>query len=99
MKHEKGTNYYAYIFNFPQIDIENPHKQILKIDTEIEELDYALNYFEEKGKCFNDVIIELMDVIHACETLLYYFCDKFGYELLDNREAVIDKNDERGYYD
>lgn len=62
-------------------------KQIMKINDEAREIMLATDLHE--------VIMETLDVIHAAETLLRK-CDP--EEVQNAYVAVIDKNEERGYY-
>lgn len=76
--------------------------QVLKIEEEIQEVHVALDDYNKRCDRWGlasqtQVIMETMDVIHACETLLRMMhvsdCD---YDIL--RENVVEKNRTRGYY-
>lgn len=71
-------------------DNQTRREQALKIVEEAEEVMKArLNY-----NAF--YAMELMDTIHACETALREFPESM---LISIKEAVICKNDQRGYYE
>ena len=84
-----------YQFNFPATKFS--------IDTSITMRDQAEQIAQEAAEAFsaaeqcdyNHFVIELLDVIHACETALYTV--PIG-TLRDAKIAVLRKNNERSYY-
>ena len=92
-----------YEYQFPRMkgtndfSAEKDLKQVEKIAEEVEEVKQAENFF--------DYLMELFDVIHACETCIRMTTahldkvDGNGEEMRERAyEAVIAKNAERGYY-
>ena len=77
-----------YEYQFPAIPNDwKISKQMLKVIEESQEMQRAADEHE--------IIMETLDVIHACETLLR----KFDKETVDAlHESVIEKNEVRGYY-
>lgn len=69
-------------------------EQVRAIMVEVVEVSHARDQFSDDGML--PYVMELMDVIHACETALR----EFDPQTLDRIKAlVISKNDDRGYYD
>ena len=93
----------GYVFNFPAIAGDHEPKEVLaKIQEELGEFQAESGIFtfiddeREFDRLNLKAVIELLDVIHACETMLR------AYENRDMVDAafreVIRKNEERGYY-
>lgn len=84
-----------YIFNFPEITVDSSNvgifNQIDKCSSEI------IEAFEKSD--IGETVIETLDAIHALETLLYSLCNRYGFEILDCKADVIEKNAKRGYYE
>ncbi|MEG1246501.1 hypothetical protein [Gordonibacter sp.] len=74
---------------FVPVDSPTRREQSLKI---VEEAEEAMNARAGYSVFY---VIELMDTIHACETALREFPESL---LTDMKEAVICKNEQRGYY-
>lgn len=74
-------------------------EQVEKITEEVGEIEEALDAFRSNNntETFENLGMEILDVIHACETLLRNIYDDTEVEEL--RDKVIAKNEERGYYD
>lgn len=76
--------------------------QAFKIEEEIQEVHVALDDYNKGYGRFGlasptPVMMETMDVIHACETLLRMMhVSDYDYDVL--REKVVEKNRTRGYY-
>lgn len=96
-----------YVYNFPAIaHPAETELQLDKIKDELLEFEHELTVDYEqpfdvhsKHYKFDDTnlkaLIELLDVIHACETELR----KFDKELVDYAQVVVvEKNEKRGYY-
>ena len=98
------------VYRFPAIDgLEEftPDDQFHKIVEEIKEVKQAKwklsleihnpdSTIDAVGELFDEFGMELLDVIHACETMLRMnFEDEKVEEL---RARVIEKNARRGYY-
>lgn len=88
----------AFIYAFPEhrhaADIRDSMDlfgQAARIDDEVDELLAAVSGGEGAGR----VLEECLDVVHACETLLRAWPAE---EVFKARNAVIAKNDARGYY-
>ena len=98
------------IYRFPAIDgLEEitPDYQFHKIVEEVKEVKLAKwslslevhspeSTVEKTGELLEELGIELLDVIHACETMLRMSFDDEEVEGL--RAKVIEKNARRGYY-
>ena len=96
-----------YTFNFPKIaHTFDTGEQLEKIKDELLEYEHELTIdyeqpfdvhskhykFDKTNLC---ALIELLDVIHTCETELR----KFDKELVDYAQVVVvEKNEKRGYY-
>lgn len=98
-------SYELYHFNFPKITIgdEEFHllEQCYKVEEEAKEVTEA---FANSSKATPiELVMEVFDCIHACETLLHWVLDYYvhGGQLMVDMcyQAVISKNSERGYYD
>lgn len=88
-------------YRFPKIIVDNCiDEQLLKIEEEINEVCNVFN----KAKLYSNIDeikvelgLELMDVIHATESMLRKnFTDE---EVETFQTLVIEKNRQRGYYD
>lgn len=73
--------------------------QVEKIVEEIYEIDDAMEDFmdDKNAETSESLGMEILDVIHACETLLRNIYE--DSEVAKLRDKVIIKNEERGYYD
>lgn len=84
-------------FNFPKIkDLKLAKDQIAKITSELNELQEEL----DKGDIVKSSI-ELIDVLHATESLVRIFMEQHNISLsqIDNLiQQVKVKNQKRGYY-
>lgn len=85
------------------ISFERFQAQLAKIEEEIAEVRQAVKEPPETREI--DTMVELFDVIHACETALRMVAEEAGYcydgycpQLDEAFERVISKNAERGYY-
>lgn len=89
-------------YNFPPITIETTtERQSLKIQIELDEAYVARKKWGQDPsdyKLRKEYLIELIDVIHACETALRHE-DVDCEELLHLMYIVEKKNRVRGYYD
>ena len=93
----------AYYYNFPAIAGDFAADDVLaKIQEELGEFqaEIGIYSFTENYKEFDRLnvkaVMELLDVIHACETMLRLFDNDV---LVDAAHfEVVRKNDERGYY-
>lgn len=88
----------AFIYAFPEHrhaakirDNMDLFGQAARIGDEVEELLAAVSGGEGSGRVLEDCL----DVVHACETLLRAWPAE---EVFKARNAVIAKNDSRGYY-
>ena len=72
-----------------------------KLQEEVEEVLSALVEYQMQPTDWNKrvhLMMEIMDVIHVCETLLRLMNTRDSERNLA-RNLVIEKNDQRGYYD
>lgn len=99
-------NLKAWSWNFPEYK-DTPQTNL----EEIEQLEYVAGelteavsawdswYQAQKGSMKNELrlhcVVEVMDIIHACETFLRV-CDQETLDLC--QQLVVEKNKERGYY-
>lgn len=93
----------GYIYNFPPMMGEFDAKDcVAKIHEELTEFqaEAGIYTFTESTKEFDRLnvkaVIELLDVIHACETMLRLYDN--DYMVSAAKTEVIRKNEERGYY-
>ena len=90
-------------YNFPPITIETTtERQFLKIQSEVNEAYIARAKWGQdpsNDKLRKEYLIELIDVIHACETALRHESVDDCVELLHLMYIVEKKNRVRGYYD
>lgn len=97
-----------YVYNFPAIaHPAETELQLDKIKDELLEFEHELTVDYEQPFDINSkhykfdetnlkALIELLDVIHACETELH----KFDKTLVDYAKTyVVEKNQKRGYYE
>lgn len=78
----------TYLYNFPPIGLQTDKAlQVEKIAEEAKEVETAENEHE--------LIMETLDLIQACETLLRMFDEK---EVNQVKTETVDKNYKRGYY-
>ena len=96
-----------YVFNFPAINttintVDDRYYQALKIKEEVHEVQDEIENMNIalRNGCIpryttDNYIMELMDVIQACETALREFDAK---HLAQIRSEVIKKNNYRKYY-
>lgn len=78
----------TYLYNFPPIGLQTDKaSQVEKIAEEAKEVETANNEHE--------LIMETLDLIQACETLLRMFDEK---EVNQVKTETVDKNYKRGYY-
>ena len=91
-----------FIFNFPEIKDASVSTQGMKVSEECAEVmkEWAdcisLNILGKKADT-TSLVIETMDLIHSCETLLR--CLGLNDRELENyKNKVIKKNKVRGYY-
>ena len=88
-------------YNFPAykdipIDAVSQVRQFRKISEEWNEAITSWHDYKFNSMNQDDYVMELMDIIHACETLLR----EFEQCVVDDcKKKVINKNAERGYYD
>lgn len=98
-------------YRFPEIDIEDlsAHDQLWKISEELHEAVHAYNEYQHKywtslfdseeiHQAYEKYLMEVMDIIHAAETLLH-ITDVDTKTANKIKNAVIEKNRKRGYYD
>lgn len=93
----------GYIYNFPPMMGDYDARDcVAKIQEELSEFqaETGIYTFTECTGEFDRLnikaVMELLDVIHACETMLRLFDNDY---LVSAAEAeVVRKNDERGYY-
>lgn len=84
-----------YDYQFPAIKTDNTiDQQLLKIHEEINEADRENSW---SGTC-DDLVMEVLDTIHACETLLR-MVEAAYYDVDLLHEEVIEKNKRLGHYD
>ncbi len=88
-----------YMFPYCEKFKDAIDEQVGKITEEVGEIEEALDAFRcnNNTETFESLGMEILDVIHACETLLRNIYD--DVEVEDLRDKVIAKNEERGYYD
>lgn len=93
-----------YKFNFPEIAANGTiNQQVWKIIEETNEVqDEQIKIFKERllnGRSLpcNDLVIETLDVIQACETLLHML-PVTQAQLNRLHDEVVRKNRARGYY-
>lgn len=78
----------TYLYNFPPIGLKTDKAlQVEKIAEEAKEVETASNEHE--------LIMETLDLIQACETLLRMFDEK---DVNQVKTETVDKNYKRGYY-
>jgi len=84
---------YGDFYLFPECKkYKSMEDQVEHIANELEEVCDSFLEADARG-----VVIEILDVIHACETLLRNMVS--NEELEEFVEEVIKKNEERGYYE
>lgn len=84
-------------WRFPRVkfvDMDTLSKQLDHIRSEHREMWLA----HENGK-IGDLAMELFDLIHSCETALRILQEFYGIDIWATMQAVIEKNQKRGYYD
>lgn len=93
----------GYIYNFPPIAGDFDARDcVAKIHEELTEFqaEAGIYTFTESAKEFDRLnvkaVIELLDIIHACETMLRLYDNDFLASAA--KTEVIRKNEERGYY-
>lgn len=97
----------AYCYNFPKIKASLLTFQSRKIIEEAKEVhvevgELLLAQASNEPLTYNDIVLETLDCIQACETMLQLLVDEKAVTqgFIDNAKAeVIHKNRERGYYE
>lgn len=93
---KKEKESYPYVFPDASNLVHDYIEQLDKIRSEVYEVIQEAGYCLLSSNRFENMIIEVMDVIHACETFLRYFED--NADMSELRKKVIEKNQKRGYY-
>ncbi len=88
---------------FPKIKDTDKYSlvtQALKIFEESAEAFYVTCKLAGKADLEKQLIEEIMDIYHACETALRIFENKYGRWALESLiNSTIEKNKQRGYYE
>ncbi len=81
-------------YNYPRVkfvDSSELYEQLGHIESELGEIERATNKHEH--------IMEIFDLQHSVETVIRILQEKHGVDVEAYRQAVIEKNRRRGYYD
>ena len=104
---EEGVETYPYVFPDATNMADDWLSQVYKIKEECDEVIAIVEHMKYAGVAFieplHEMLVEVLDVIHACETLLRLMDlneSSFNYhDIAQLRDEVIEKNRKRGYYE
>ena len=104
---EEGVETYPYVFPDATNMADDWLSQVYKIKEECDEVIEIVDHMKNSGVAFvgplHEMLVEVLDVIHACETLLRLMdwneSSTYYYDMAQLRDEVIEKNRKRGYYE